>query len=189
VAAASVDIWVENANGSGVSLTYSNGGNALWSASDGGFSVQATEGTYVVALASKAGFVQPCGAVLQVKDSNAPLELELVRIAAVTGAQAYVPAAAASAVTVTGFVYEMQGGQRQPVAGAMVWLSTYYDVLYGTTRTAADGRFVACALPNPFGRYAGKTVLAVSKDDYLPAERADIDTTQSSSIDLEMKRR
>lgn len=187
VATASIEVWVQLPR-RGYSLTWANGGQPLWSAGDGRFSLQVEEGAILVIWANKEGFAQSCGLIRKVSSNNAPLELEVLPLAAVTGGRADLPASAASATSVSGSVYELVGGERRPVANAYVWTTIFLDAAYARTVTTADGRFTTCLLPIPHDGPQGAAV-GVWKEGYNSSEVWDIDPARNSSVEIELRRR
>jgi hypothetical protein len=123
---------------------------------------------------------QPCASIVELADSVAAMDIELVP-------QEYpLPEAATSLPLITGIVYEMKGNVRQPVAGAYLNFDTQSHSAndfpsLATTTTDVAGRYALCRLPS-----GGN--LHVEKDGYVPYIH-DVVVTGSSQLDIELKKR
>ena len=122
---------------------------------------------------------QPCASIVELADSSAAMDIELVP------KDHPRPETATSLPLITGIVYELKGGVRQPVAGAYLSFDTqrYSDNDFpslATTTTDASGRYAICRLPSSGNLHA-------TKNGYVPLYQA-VSVKGSIQLDVELKK-
>ena len=191
VAGAFVYLYVQLPDGSGYSSNYASGGVTAQTGADGRFSVLVPPEASVVVDATKEGYVQPCAAIVDTKAMGS-VDVELVALTTLDVWNPPPPQSAASAITTSGTVYELVGGNRQPIAGAMLWFSVIGDISVATTVSDRDGHYIACNLGHSgigvLSAGAGPELL-VQAAGYANADIFPIDTSRSAVIDVHMQRR
>jgi hypothetical protein len=184
VGGASVDIFVQTAN-VGYSYTYVQ--RETLSGQTGQFTATVPIGALLSVYAHKTAYVQPC-AVLVTAADGLDFDVELVATATLESINPPPPLSAVGATTVSGTIFEMVGGIRQPVAGAQLWFGDSMGFSYARTISDREGRYLACRMPNnPLWRWG--TELWAQKEGYADAIIPAFDTSQSQVFDVEMKRR
>jgi hypothetical protein len=83
------------------------------------------------------------------------------------------------APTITGTVYELVAGSRQPIAGTRLWFGAV-ELGVATTVSDRDGHYLACNVPSD-------TELVARKPGFVDTDLYPIDTSRSV-IDVEMRR-
>jgi hypothetical protein len=83
-------------------------------------------------------------------------------------------------LSVSGVIFEMAGGARQPIGGAHLSAETAADVVLAETRSDSRGEFFLCNLP-------GDTFLKVGKQDY--ESWSDAVHEDRSRLEIELRRR
>ena len=185
VSDAVVGIFVGLPNG-GYSYTYATGTLPKTDA-NGAFSVPVPTGVSLTVFVTKPGFVQPCAVVVQTNTVTS-VDVELVAQSTLDASNPPPPQSAAGAITTTGTVYELVAGNRQPIAGALVWFTVILDIPVATTVSDRDGHYLACNLPSA-GLSPNGVALTAQEPGFVDAEVDGIDTSRSTVVDVEMKRR
>lgn len=125
--------WVK---GSG--FGYVAGG--LESDANGNFSIPMVPALPLQLQVSLNGYSMPCGKLIQVSETNAPVELIAARNDAPFVGGTDLP-------RVSGTVYKVENGKRVPLAGAWVGVETFMDLMAAWTFTNSEGKFSLCNLP------------------------------------------
>ena len=177
VAGASINLWVQGA-GAGYSYWWAHG--PLHSDEAGRFSAPSLPEAQITILAFKDGFVQPCAVILDLRESVA-VNVEMAAESTLSAPNPPQPQSA-QAPTLTGIVYETTDVGRQPVEGARLWAEHLLEVGAATSVTDPDGAYFLCNLPQ-------RLALWVTKPGFSDTVIWQVDTSQSSVLDIEMKRR
>jgi len=97
--------------------------------------------SFVVLQAGGGAWVQPCGASVQLAGSGQVMDIEVV------SKSRPIFDSSPEAPGITGVVYEQAADGRRPVAGAIVFFETLFEIVAATTTTDEQGRYSLCRLP------------------------------------------
>jgi hypothetical protein len=188
VAGADVDVWVQLANGDGYSNTAVTG-NTPQTDANGLFSIPAPGGGGLLAVTAwRSGFVQPCAVI--VNSNSGSVNVELVALSTLDASNPPPPLSAVGAITMTGTVYEVVAGNRQPIAGAMLTFEGV-DLPLATTVSDRNGHYLVCNVGSGsggVGQLATGRDLYATKPGFVDVDVYPIDTSRSTVVDIEMKR-
>jgi hypothetical protein len=153
-------------------------GDGVRTDASGQFTVYAPD-SMINVYAYKPGFVQQCAARLTVR-SSLYVQLEVTSKATLLSHDPPRPQSA-SGPSLSGTVFEVSNGVRQPVTGADFWVEQYDDMAVATTVSDLAGGYFVCNLPYTVGIY-------VTKPGFETA-RVFVDPSQTPVLDIELKRR
>jgi hypothetical protein len=182
VAGARVNLWVNTGRG-GYSYWWAH--HSLSTDEAGRFSApnlpdsQITIHAIMPTQATMPTFVQPCAVIVALRDSLA-VDVEMASAETLNSLNPPRPQSAREP-TLTGTIFEMTEAGKQPVVGAKLWAEHLLEVSFATTLSDLQGGYFLCDLP-------AKTDLWVTKDGYENTVIWQIDTSQSTVLDIELKR-
>jgi hypothetical protein len=169
VAGAWVWAWVQYANGSGYAASH------VETDSQGVYSFPNLPNALIVMDARSASYDQPCATIVELKDTVATANLEVV------SSKAPIVQTSPSPPAVTGVVYETTSSGRQPVAGAKVYFEFLFETVAAVTTTDENGRYSLCSLPTTNGW------ITPWKPGYITTSRP-LTVSGIMELDLEVKR-
>jgi hypothetical protein len=179
IANAQVNIWVQQPR-----FGYSYIGASGFPETDamGHFTAPFVPTSHIALFVSKSGYAQPCAATARV-DGATTVRVELVPLETLRSFNPPRPELA-DEPWLTGQIYELTDAGRQPIADADVWLEGGVGVPLARTRSDLGGGYFVCNfddLPMP-------TDLVVVKDGYETARVWPVNTSESTTLDIELKR-
>ena len=188
VANTGVHLWVQLPNGNGYSYTWASGGSPPVTDANGQFSANVPVGSrLVVEGIQTASFLNPCLASVEVNGKSS-LDLEVVSESTLDASNPPAPMSAAGTVTMSGSIFEMTAGGRQPIAGAMVSIEEDVGIVVAMTRSDRNGHYLICNLRDGLPESGGMDV-GVFKPGFTDAISAQVIPSQSTVVDVELKRR
>jgi hypothetical protein len=133
-------------------------------------------------------YMSPCpsGTTWLSANPTRPFDVHVVSTAVLTttGVPASYPI---TAIYVSGTVFTASANGPSPVAGALVALGDETTISYSTTQSDSQGRYVVCTAPPGVGTDQTMPV-HVTKDGFLPGDRAVIGGGNTSGVGVELLR-
>lgn len=139
VAGAWVWAWVQYLNGNGYVAGH------VETNAQGTYSFPGLPNALIVMDARSTSYDQPCATIVELRDTVATANLEVV------SSDKPIAQVSPSPPAVTGVVYEVTGSGRQPLAGAKVFFEFLFEIVAAVTTTDENGRYSLCRLPTTNG--------------------------------------
>jgi hypothetical protein len=177
IVGAPVNLWVQTGT-SGYSYWWAH--HPLYTDDAGRFSAPHLPDSQVTIHAFKPSFVQPCAVILDVHE-NVSVDIEMMSESTLTSLDPPRPQAARDP-TLTGTIFEMTDSGRQPIAGAGLWAAHELEIDYADTKSDLQGRYFFCNVP------PRTSELWAYKSGFTTVTIWGIDTSQSTVLDIELKR-
>jgi hypothetical protein len=152
IAGASVYLWLQQGS-FGYAYSWATG-HRLESDDTGRYSAPSIPDSRVHVWASKPGYVQPCAVWADVR-ADLSLDVSLVSVATLDATNASRPTTSVG-LSLSGVIFEMVSGSRQPVDGAHLSAENAADVVLAQTRSNSRGEFFLCDLPRDTSLKVGK---------------------------------
>ncbi len=181
---AQISPWVELPDRSGYSWIWAHGGTGPTSDARGEYSIGSLPYSRVTLFAAGSYFqdvdyVQQCGVIVDVH-GDVSADIELTAVATLSQLSPPKPQSA-TGPSLTGVVYEMVNGVRQPIAGAKLWVEDAYSIPTARTRTDLSGHYFLCNLP-------AASDMTVEAPGFSQNEIGPVDGVNAQTLDIELHR-
>lgn len=180
VANTTVSLFVVTAAGYGYSYWMARHG-PLVTDQDGRFEAPGIPDSTITIFAG-----QPCAVIAPVT-SDVEVDVEVVNPASYNSTDPPRPQSS-HGVSLSGNIYEMTDAGRQPVVGASIWAAHTFEIWMAATQSDLLGNYFLCNLPPETHLYITAPGFADSGLGFPGAQIGPIDTSQSSTLDIELHR-